>query len=350
MGPTARWARLFQGAYISGAAHIALIVWALFAGFFLRAGTALPLQTMDVTVLSAEQFAELTAPPVPDLPQPEVVTAPAQVEAPEPVEDVAPEIFAPATDSAPETAPQPELAIEPVAEDAPVQPLLPEPPKPAAADRVAPQAAPTPPDDVDRGPEVSEQVAPDETADIAAPEQPATAPQEAAPEIVTEAEEAPDPAPVRSPRPTARPATIAAAAPEQSEPEPDQSDAINDAVAAATEATSDVPAGPPMTDGEKAALRVAVEECWNIGSLSSEALQTTVTVFVVMHPDGTPDAGTIRMLDFEGGGDAAARHAYEAARRAIIRCGVRGFNLPQEKYSQWREIEMIFNPKGMRLK
>ena len=40
----------------------------------------------------------------------------------------------------------------------------------------------------------------------------------------------------------------------------------------------------------------------------------------------------------------------EAARRAIIRCGASGYNLPVEKYDQWRDIEMTFNPERMRIK
>ena len=103
-----------------------------------------------------------------------------------------------------------------------------------------------------------------------------------------------------------------------------------------------------MTDGEKDALRVAVQQCWNVGSLSTDALQTTVIVQVSMSQDGRPDTGSIRMVGFEGGSEAAAQQAYEAARRAIIRCGANGFALPVEKYDQWRDIEMVFNPERMR--
>jgi hypothetical protein len=56
------------------------------------------------------------------------------------------------------------------------------------------------------------------------------------------------------------------------------------------------------------------------------------------------------MIDFEGGPDAAARQAFEAARRAVLRCGASGFKLPPEKYEQWRNIEMVFNPESMRIK
>ena len=105
-----------------------------------------------------------------------------------------------------------------------------------------------------------------------------------------------------------------------------------------------------MTAGEKDGLRVAVQACWNVGSLSSEALLVTVTVSVELGQDGKPDAGSITMTEYEGGSDGAARQAYEAARRAVIRCGANGFKLPPEKYDQWRSLELVFNPERMRIK
>ena len=65
---------------------------------------------------------------------------------------------------------------------------------------------------------------------------------------------------------------------------------------------------------------------------------------------GVPDSGSIRLVTFSGGTEAGAQQAFEAARRAIIRCGARGFPLPVEKYSQWRDIEMTFNPEGMQFR
>jgi hypothetical protein len=105
-----------------------------------------------------------------------------------------------------------------------------------------------------------------------------------------------------------------------------------------------------MTGSEKDALRVAVQGCWNVGSLSTEAMRVTVTVGVSMDRKGKPVQGSIRMLDSQGGSSAAANQAYETARRAIIRCGARGYDLPVEKYAQWQEIEMTFNPERMRIK
>lgn len=105
-----------------------------------------------------------------------------------------------------------------------------------------------------------------------------------------------------------------------------------------------------MTQGEKDALRVAVSSCWNVGALSTEALGTTVVVGVTMDPSGLPQAGSIRLVESSGGSETAARQAFEAGRRAILRCAGQGYPLPADKYDQWKEIELVFNPEGMRLR
>jgi hypothetical protein len=249
---------------------------------------------------------------------------------------------------------------------------------------VAPTPAEAPEPDAQLAETPTPAVTPDaETpAEVVEEERPEAAPEEATTEIVTEATETEavaSLAPTSSARPRSKPARAAAApepAAEAAEPaaapapvaentEPaaatPQTDAVAEALAEALAAESNpagtpaasgetAPAGPPLTSGEKDALRVAVQACWNVGSLSSEALQTTVTVGVTVAQSGVPDAGSIRMLGYEGGSDASAKQAYEAGRRAIIRCGASGFKLPVEKYDQWRDMEIVFNPEGMRMK
>jgi hypothetical protein len=114
--------------------------------------------------------------------------------------------------------------------------------------------------------------------------------------------------------------------------------------------SSSTTSGAPLTGGEKNALRVTVQNCWNVGSLSAEALQTTVVVGFKMDEDARPVASSIELLKSSGGNEAAAKQAYEAARRAIIRCGANGYDLPKEKYEHWREITLSFNPERMRIK
>jgi hypothetical protein len=204
---------------------------------------------------------------------------------------------------------------------------------------------------------VTPEASPD--AQVAVEEKLETAPEDAGTELATEANKAESLAPSASSRPRPRPAQRTATAPTT----PAETTAAQDPIAAAlaeagagaeapaaAASSPNAPVGPPMTSGEKDALRVAVQACWNVGSLSSEALNTTVTLFVSVAENGVPDAGSIRMIEFTGGSDAAARQAYEAARRAVIRCGASGFPLPVEKYEQWKEMELVFNPENMRMK
>lgn len=390
------------GQIISGIGHLGLIAWAVLGGAF--QSEPLPFEVTEVTAISAEEYAAL-------FPAERAPEAVANIDTPEPPEageapgmaseaDAAPEMAVPDSAGTPPPDDLPEV-VEPAppaeaeVSDAPpqMQPpqedmaaLVPEVsprPQPRPAPRIAPEpVAPPEPDveidDVDR-----QEAAPEETAEpVEEEQQRETAREEAATEIVTEAEEEPAAAPDRSLRPRARPAarpaeaeTETAAAQEApaaeapateapatetpatetpaEAPEVDNS-SVEDAIAAAlggseTQADS-TPSGPPLTAGEKDALRVAVQQCWNVGSLSTEALNTTVVVGVEMAEDGRPVSGSIRMIDATGGSDAAARQAFEAARRAIIRCGANGFDLPVEKYDHWRDIEMTFNPEKMRIK
>ena len=364
------------GQIISGAGHLAVIGWALFGGAF-RSDPP-PVTVVEAVAISSEEYAALMA----RQSAPEAV---ANVDTPEPpaAGEDAPALSSD-TDSAPD-ARQPEASAAPPPDARPAPPERPVPapsevddappalsappeetaalvpqvsprPQPRPAPRVAPEPVARPEPDTRVDDVARPEVAPEEGADLAEEEQEATAPEEAATEIVTEAEEADSPAPTASIRPRARPARPAPSetrqAPAPAAPDNDR-DAVSDALAAALgqgTPTPSRPSGPPLTAGEKDALRVAVQRCWNVGSLSSDALATTVVVAVSMADTGKPDMASIRKLSHSGGSEAAAQQAFEAARRAIIRCGTDGFDLPPEKYSQWRDIEMTFNPENMRIK
>jgi hypothetical protein len=359
------------GQIISGVAHLGLIGWAVLGGMFSADEPAL--EVTEVTAISAEQFAALTA-------RQSAPGAVAAVDTPEPpsegaapavrsrsdaavAKDQPPETVTPAPETAPErpeTAPPapaevedtpPEMA-QPSEDVAVMVPERAEQAQPRAAPRVAPEPVARPDPDVQVDDVARPETQPDATAETPREEREASAPEEATTEIVTEAEEAAA-APARSARPRSRPAAPEPRATRQEPavPETDES-AVTDALAEAMgQADTDAAAaGPPLSRGEKDALRVAVEQCWNVGSLSSAALRTTVVVGVSMNKDGTPRRETIELLSATGGDDAAARQAFEAARRAIIRCGLRGYDLPPEKYERWRDIEMTFNPEKMRIK
>lgn len=339
------------------------LAFLLFGGLFSR--SRLPeLPVADVSVVTAEEFAalarpeeapditsETVAPPAPDPIEdaPEVAAQPdtppetpevAQPDAPDPAEAPA-EIPSELTPEADVTDVLPPLEAPPVLDD---RPDAPEAATPAPAPRVAPEpAAPAPPD-VETAPDVVERTAPDALPTEPEPPQEAAAPEEATTEIVTEAE-TPSLAPAASPRPRTRPERRAAAA----EPADNKAeDAPSDSVAEATEAPA-VPSGPPLSFGEREAFRVAVSACWDV-DVGGRSADVTVVVAVAMNRDGTVIGNEVRQVSASGGDASAQRTAFEKARRAILRCQRGGFPLPANKFDRWREIEITFNPEGMRLK
>ena len=358
------------GTYISGAGHLALIGW-VFVGSVFRSEPP-PFDVQQVAVISTAEFDAILAaqeppttspepaaltPPEETEPTPEVVAEPdpepereepdtAEVAPPDETPEETPEPVPPAdvTDNSPQlTPPSTDVAVALPPDDQP---------QPLPSERIAPEAV-APPDPEAAPDEVEQEAIVPEDGEADTPQEPqeATAPEEAAPEIVTEAEE-PAGAPETSIRPATRPGR-----PDVAEAEPDETEtaAVDAAVAAAIADNTQTsapraPAGPPLSAGERDALRVSVSNCWNVGSLSTAALQTTVVVTVDMQENGRPISGSIQMLSFSGGSEAAAGQAFEAARRAIIRCGARGFPLPPEKFEHWREIEMTFNPENMRIR
>ncbi len=389
-----------KGQIISGVAHAGVILWVILGDWLFRAPMLPEIEVAEVSLMSGAEFDAMmaAAPPRPaPEPVPEPVAQEPVIETPQAVQPSEPPPAAEPPPVAVPDEPLPEdLPVEavpqlietpdPVAPIAEVEQPIPVPlsdtrPRPRPIDRVAA----TPVDSVD-APEVADQViertaeAPTEESIIVEQEQEAAAPEEATTQIVTEAVQTEENAPqlemTASLRPRSRPQRVqpeaepvqqaAASETRQTPTEPATQDtSTEDAVAAAlAEALAEAaaeetpaapvqnnrPSGPPMTAGEQDALRVAVQACWNVGALSMEALRTTVTVAVSVGQDGVPDAGSISLIGSTGGSASATQQAFEAARRAIIRCGARGFPLPPEKYEQWRNMELVFDPNGMRMR
>jgi hypothetical protein len=74
-----------------------------------------------------------------------------------------------------------------------------------------------------------------------------------------------------------------------------------------------------------------------------------MTVGFKLLPDGRVD-GDVRQVSATGGDVGATEIAFQAARRAILRCQSGGYKLPADKYDQWKEVEITFDPSGMRLR
>ena len=121
------------------------------------------------------------------------------------------------------------------------------------------------------------------------------------------------------------------------------------AKAASAGATTGTASGPPLTQGETEGFRIAVQDCWVV-DVGSQAADVSVTVGFDMDRSGRVVGSSLRMLSAEGGTGPAVDTAFQAARRAILRCQGDGYNLPPEKFDQWKSVEMTFNPESMRIR
>jgi hypothetical protein len=119
-----------------------------------------------------------------------------------------------------------------------------------------------------------------------------------------------------------------------------------EAAVAATESPA-VAEGPPMTGSETEGFRVAVNSCWNVDP-GSVAARVTVEVGFSLNREGKVE-GDVRLMSSDGD-QSAVDTAFQAARRAILRCQKNGYELPADKYDQWRDVIIVFDPSGMKLR
>jgi len=112
------------------------------------------------------------------------------------------------------------------------------------------------------------------------------------------------------------------------------------------QATQQVGLGTNMTLSEIDALRVQVEKCWSFPGGAANPEDLVVTIRISLNPDGSL-SGAPAVLDnrFGLGGDQYYRVAAESALRAIRRC--QPYQMPRDKYQNWRQIDLRFDPREM---
>jgi hypothetical protein len=381
------------GTYISGVGHVALISWALLGSAFSGPVSPPDTRVTEVSVISAAAFdAMVSQTPVP-VTEVAALNNPNDpvVEPKAPSKDTKPDqavVSAPDTPKSADKTPNLSGIKAPPRADAQiVAPVSPEPPstdqigatlivptapvasedqngrkKPdqlamvAPAEQAAPKvdrdANPKPPTDAEKSDQTEKATVKDKAATTPAEDKTEKAPDQSSTEIITEAKEKKETvAPLQSSRPKGRPADLSDKARAASEIETAMAAAVAEATASKPSAPARPAAtGPGLSAAEVEGLRLAVRACWNVGSMSTDAMRITVVVGVSMSQDGRPQNETIHQISATPGSATATNQAFETARRAIIRCGAKGFDLPSEKYDHWRDVEITFNPEKMRNK
>ena len=269
-------------------------------------------EIVDVEV--GEQTNVPTIPPPPDKPaerQPPPPPPPAEEEPPpppvaakpEPPPPPEPEPAPPPPEPVAEPVPEPAPEPEPVAEPEPVEtPAAPIPPTRLAD--VRPTDKPRPPDRFESVLKTIEALK--ETAQT-------------------------QPAPAEVPKPP------------ETEAQPFES-RIAEALASRGRRTFDP--SRPLTISEVDLVRQQIARCWSLPAGAKDAENLIIEVAVEMNADGTPrDA---RIVDGERmRRDPFFRAAAEGALRAVLNPRCHPFRLPPEKYSHWRSMTLVFNPKEM---
>ena len=374
------------GHYISGFGHFILLFWAILGDLF-ESNEAPPLEMVNVSVISTTEYAAIIMPDAPPnakilvdkilnpsleseaLPEqliseeaPVNMTNPYRIEkaakpdkvprrlnplrTPMPqIEDKLPDLDTPSSDRL-------SMLKSPNRIEAPYK-----------ADRIAPMAV---------APSVPDIRIDDQTREAALPVEALNSPEIPEPEQISQPKETAEPeaaveitskvlkdlpmAPKISLRPKARPSLASVAKTKENyKPADTQEQSINAALKTALENNANsgiaqkTPSGPPLTASEKDGLRLTVQKCWVV-DVGSQAANVIVTVSISMNSDGTVIANSLRLKNSQGGSEGAVEAAFQAARRAILRCQKKSYDLPEEKYDHWREIEFTFDPRKMRIR
>jgi hypothetical protein len=282
----------------------------------------------------------------------------------------------------PEDKPQPNNAVQAEAPVAKPAEKPAEKPVEAAAAPAPPPPPPPPPPEPEAPPEPEPE--PEQVAALTPPE---PAPEEEEPEPLAALEPAPKvpvqpnvpkarpepPKPVAQPKP-APPKPAPPAAPskqeqdrlrELTEPEPETETFSTDDIAALLDKREPAGGGSPeaapepqtlgsiqgeaeaaMTQSELAALQARLYQCWNPPVGVREAGELVVTVRISLLQDGSlatqPQLVSVGLVS-----DPLAQVAAESAMRAVVQCSPFGDILRPEKYSLWREIDFVFDPRMM---
>ncbi len=115
----------------------------------------------------------------------------------------------------------------------------------------------------------------------------------------------------------------------------------------------DTAAQPPsstqqrLTTEESEGLKFAIKECWSVPIGIRNDSELKVTLGVELDRDGRVK-GSPRLIEPGSIETSEIRQAFNAARRAVMRC--QPYDLPIDKYEHWRSMEVVFNPEKMVLR
>jgi len=372
------------GVKISGTAHAILISIAIFGAPIFSSDEENPIQISEVSLISLEEFELLTKENMPVFqsePEPEVQEPELEPEVQEPEPE--PEVQEPEPEpEVREPEPEPELEVQEPEPEPEVQEIINE----SDSDLIAPIADEdnlgelTPEFNENAAPKAAEIIsdvsneAPEEPADIGALEDTSfekvngadeekleielnenTPAEESTTQIVTEAEEQKsDLVPSRTSKPKSRPKNLKttkeiAIKPklkpkEVVEAEKDTTaESILESLKEKKEPEPFLNLTPAQKESVGNIIRNKMRLCWNPPVGVENGLTNVMILGLKFDIDGKLVESPVNLTPNSGVGSL---QAFEAARRAVIRCSPYN-ELDPEIYDGWKELNLKFNPKNM---
>lgn len=92
----------------------------------------------------------------------------------------------------------------------------------------------------------------------------------------------------------------------------------------------------------KADLAQYISSCWNVDP-GSESSKVTVAVGFTIDRDGNVFGSDVRLISSDGDRNTTPR-AFQTARRAVLRCMTRGYQLPDDHNQEWTDVVITFSP------
>jgi len=100
-----------------------------------------------------------------------------------------------------------------------------------------------------------------------------------------------------------------------------------------------------MTTQEIARFQQEVAACWRPSEQGP-----VLTLAFSLDRNSQPITSSVRVVKHEAADKEAVELAFNSAKQAVLRCGRDGYTLPVEKYDQWRDIELTFDPERTTLR
>jgi hypothetical protein len=106
------------------------------------------------------------------------------------------------------------------------------------------------------------------------------------------------------------------------------------------------PLGSQLSVSELDLVKQQIEQCWNVPAGARDAQDLTPEFRVTMNPDGTVRSATL--MNPERLSDPFFQAAADSARRALFNPSCQPLKLPPQKYDQWQNFTITFDPKDLR--